>query len=89
MHSILYAGPYMFYGKATVVPDFHFHNEVLRTVPLWVRLPNLPLHCWSSSSLSILGSGLGVPICADSCTSRQLRVSFARMLVEVDVTNLR
>lgn len=29
---------------------------------------------------------VGVPICADECTSRQMWVSFARLLVEVDVT---
>lgn len=29
---------------------------------------------------------MGVPICVDECTTRPLRVSFARMLVQVDVT---
>lgn len=33
-----------------------------------------------------MGSTLGVPVCADECTSRQLRVSFARILVEIDIT---
>lgn len=26
--------------------DFNFNNEVLNTLPLWVRFPNLPLNCW-------------------------------------------
>lgn len=67
----------------TWTPNFDFTAEVLRTVPLWVKLPNLPLHCWSSDSLSRLGSVLGVPICADELTTRQLMVSFARLLVEM------
>lgn len=29
---------------------------------------------------------LGAPICASECTSRQLRISFARLLIEMDVT---
>ncbi|XP_021749468.1 uncharacterized protein LOC110715207 [Chenopodium quinoa] len=33
-----------------------------------------------------IGSLLGVRICADECTTRQLRVSFARVLIEIDVT---
>lgn len=27
-----------------------------------------------------------MPICADDCTTRQVRVSFARILVDTDVT---
>ncbi|XP_057249329.1 uncharacterized protein LOC130590789 [Beta vulgaris subsp. vulgaris] len=37
-------------------------------------------------SLSRIGSTLGVPIYADECTTKQLRVSFARILIEMDVT---
>lgn len=51
-----------------------------------MKLPNLPFHCWTMDSLSRIGSTLGVPICADSCTTRQLRRSFARLLVEIDIT---
>lgn len=90
MHTVLYSGPHMFYGKPAIVKPwsakFDFHAEILRVVPLWVKFPNLPLHCWSPNTLSRIGSTLGVPVCADSCTSRQLRVSFARLLVEIDVT---
>ncbi|XP_021857234.2 uncharacterized protein [Spinacia oleracea] len=37
-------------------------------------------------SLSRIGSLVGVPLFADECTSKQLRISFARLLIEVDVT---
>lgn len=53
---------------------------------MWVKLPNLPLNCWSTDSLSRLGSLLGVPIYADECTTKQLHIPFARILVEMDVT---
>ncbi|XP_021734452.1 uncharacterized protein LOC110701169 [Chenopodium quinoa] len=53
--------------------------------PAIVKFPNLPLNCWGSDTLSRNGSLLGVPICADECTTRQLRVSFARVLIEIDV----
>ena len=67
-------------------PNFHFQKELLRVIPLWVRLPNLPLHCWTEDSLSRVGSTLGVPLFADACTSQQLRISFARLLIEMDIT---
>ena len=66
--------------------NFNFHNEVLRVIPIWIKLPNLPLNCWSPESLSRIGSVVGVPIYADECTTKQLRISFARILVEMDVT---
>ncbi|XP_021730685.1 uncharacterized protein LOC110697610 [Chenopodium quinoa] len=78
------------WGKPTIVKPwsekFDFNAEILRTIPLWVKLPNLPLNCWGFETLSRIGSILGVPICAYECTSRQLRVSFARMLIEIDIT---
>lgn len=89
--KVLSSGPHTFFGKPMVVkawtPTFHFHQELLRVIPLWVRLPNLPLHCWSEDSLSRIGSILGVPLFADACTSQKFRVSFARLLIEMDVTH--
>ncbi|KAL2921901.1 hypothetical protein RDABS01_013392 [Bienertia sinuspersici] len=86
-------GPYMFKGRPVVIKqwtiNFDFNAEVLRVVPVWVRFPNLPLYCWADSSLSRIGSVLGVPICTDECTSQQLRISYARMLIEIDVTKPR
>lgn len=67
-------------------PKVFMHDEVLRSVPIWVKLLNLPLNCWSMDSLSRITSVLGVPVCADECTTRQLRISFARVLVDIDVT---
>ncbi|XP_060200122.1 uncharacterized protein LOC132628354 [Lycium barbarum] len=37
-------------------------------------------------SLSRIGSGLGVPLSADACTSNFDRISYARVLVKMDVT---
>lgn len=88
--SVLYSGPHLFYGKPMIVKqwtsNFDFHQEILKVVPVWVKFPNLPLNCWSDNSLSRIGSVLGVPIYADECTIKMLRVSFARILVEINVT---
>lgn len=39
-----------------------------------------------AKSLSKIGSTLGTPLLTDECTTNMLRVSFARILVEVDIT---
>lgn len=60
----------------------------MRVVPLWVRFPNLPLNYWGPETFSRIGSMVGIPLFADECIIRKMRVSFARLLIEVDVTKL-
>ncbi|XP_070018332.1 uncharacterized protein [Nicotiana sylvestris] len=66
-------------------PYFNLHAEILKTMPLWIKLPNLPLNCWSSEILSKVASDLGVPLYTDNCTTNIDRISYAHLLVEMDV----
>ncbi|CAO2827728.1 unnamed protein product [Amaranthus hypochondriacus] len=88
--EILLGGPY-FLNRAPIVVKkwsvkFDFKDEILRVIPVWVRLPSLPLHCWGEETLSRIVSAVGVPIMTDECTAKQLKISYARILVEVDIT---
>lgn len=40
-------------------PDFDPAQDVPTVVPVWVRLPHLPLHCWNQRSLQYIGNALG------------------------------
>nr|XP_009590938.1 uncharacterized protein LOC104088038 [Nicotiana tomentosiformis] len=88
-NEVLFSGPHLINNKPIIVKkwatNFDFSTEVMQTVPLWIKLPNLPLNCWSMSSLSRIGSCLGIPLYADKCTSCVARVSYARLLVEMDI----
>lgn len=44
------------------------------------------MSCWGVGSLSRIASVIGTPVFADECTTKQTRVSYARMLIEVNVT---
>ncbi|KAG5610902.1 hypothetical protein H5410_022183 [Solanum commersonii] len=44
-----------------------------------------PAKKWSMDSLSRISSGLGVPLYADECTTKVDKISFARVLLEMDV----
>ena len=88
--DILKGGPY-FLNRAPIVVkkwsvNFDFKAEILRVIPVWIRLPSLPLHCWGEETLSRIVSAVGVPVLADECTMNQRKVSYARVLVEVDIT---
>ncbi|KAH0664989.1 hypothetical protein KY285_026195 [Solanum tuberosum] len=88
-NEVLYSGPHMLNNRPIIVkvwsPEFDFNKEVLQTVPI-CQYPNLPLSCWSMDSLSRISSGLGEPLYADECTTKVDRISFARVLIEMDVT---
>lgn len=48
-NEVLYSGPCTINSKSVITkvwtPDFDFKEEVLKILPLWVKLPNLPLNC--------------------------------------------
>ncbi|XP_058726469.1 uncharacterized protein LOC131597821 [Vicia villosa] len=49
-------------------------------------MPNLPLYLWGEKGISKITRAVGKPITNDECTARKLRISYARVLVEVDIT---
>lgn len=54
------------------------------SVPVWIKLHNLPMEFWNATCLSHVASGVGKPLCADFVNEEQLRLGFARVLVEVN-----
>ncbi|KAK4737998.1 hypothetical protein R3W88_001695 [Solanum pinnatisectum] len=66
--------------------DFYFDQEFPTKISIWVKFPNLPMNCWGCDSLSRIASAIEISIFAYECTTKQTRIYFARMLVEVDVT---
>ncbi|KAL0289340.1 UNVERIFIED_CONTAM: hypothetical protein Sangu_2620100 [Sesamum angustifolium] len=87
---ILAGGPYFIYGRPLLLkpmPDcFEFKEDDISLTPVWATLPSLPLECWHPNALGKIGSRLGTPIAMDSLTMRMERVSYARILVEVDAS---
>jgi len=65
-------------------PSMQLLKLSLAPVPIWINLHNLPMEFWNSTCLSHVASGIRKPICADSVTVEQLRLGFARVLVNAD-----
>ncbi|KAH0672818.1 hypothetical protein KY290_025047 [Solanum tuberosum] len=89
-NEILYIGPYTINNRPIILknrcPDFDFGSEFFAEIPLWVTFPKLPLNCWGVGSLSRIASAIEFPLFADECATKQTRISYARMLIEVNVT---
>jgi len=88
--NVLNGGPYFAYGRSLllkILPRcFRFGGEDFAIVPVWVQLPGLPLDCWNERALSKIMSRVGKPISTDKMTRTKERLSFARVLVEVDAS---
>jgi hypothetical protein len=79
-------GPYFMGAQGLYLnrwtPNFDPALEIPKDVPVWVRLPNLPIHCWNPASLQAIGNGLGHYI--DKADPKD-QYSCARICVEVDL----
>ncbi|XP_058746636.1 uncharacterized protein LOC131619565 [Vicia villosa] len=88
--EVMMRGPYTIRNMPLLLkewsPEFKLKDDFLRTIPLWVKLPQLPLYLWGEMSLNKIGSVLGTPLVTDECTANRLRISYARILVEMDIT---
>ncbi|XP_062103629.1 uncharacterized protein LOC133814720 [Humulus lupulus] len=63
------------------------HMRLVKSVPVWVRLPGLGLQYWGTKCLSALVSTLGKPILVDKVTKDRSMMQFARVLVEIDIAD--
>ncbi|CAK8541602.1 unnamed protein product [Lathyrus sativus] len=88
--SVLTKGPYTIHNRPMLLREwksnFNMKKDMLKTMPLWVKLFQLPLHLWGARSLSKIGSAIDAPVVTDEFTTNKLRVSYARILVEVGIT---
>ncbi|XP_070011185.1 uncharacterized protein [Nicotiana sylvestris] len=55
-------------------------------VQVWVNFPGLPIQYWTVENLGRIASSIGNPICTDKLTAQKARISYARMLIEMDVS---
>jgi len=65
---------------------FRFGGEEIAIVPVWVQLPDLPLDCWNAKALSKIASRVEKPITTDKLTHSKERLSFSRVMVDVDAS---
>ncbi|KAK4365586.1 hypothetical protein RND71_013466 [Anisodus tanguticus] len=88
--KVISKGPHFVYSTALLLKDipkcFSFDSQEICVVPLWVRLPSLPLELWNPSALSKILSRVGKPIATDLLTRKRNQTNFARALVEIDVS---
>ncbi|XP_020672131.1 uncharacterized protein LOC110092094 [Dendrobium catenatum] len=66
-------------------PKFIPKREEFSSVPIWVKIHDLPLAYWNSEGrISRIASKIGIPVVADKLTEQKARLTYARICVLVD-----
>ncbi|GKD77149.1 zinc knuckle CX2CX4HX4C containing protein [Tanacetum coccineum] len=85
-------GPWIVKNKPLIVQKWDINVNLDKTdpdtIPLWVKIYNVPLEAWTVKGISALASRVGKPLVMDSVTASMCnlvveRTGFARVLVEV------
>ncbi|KAH9327972.1 hypothetical protein KI387_000080, partial [Taxus chinensis] len=58
-------------------PGFDHNIENINTIPIWCRLPRLPLQFWDDEILLNIAKSLGTPIRLDGPTRNRSKLAFA------------
>jgi len=88
--KVITQGPW-FWGRAGLFitpwfPEFDANSMVVTKMPVWVRLPNLPLPFWHHLVLEDIGNLLGTFIKRDPERNEQGLFTYARICVEIDLS---
>ncbi|KAG9137859.1 hypothetical protein Leryth_026732, partial [Lithospermum erythrorhizon] len=83
-------GPYLAFGKTLMLrlvdAGVILADDLFTSVPTWVLFHDVPLSVWSESGLSKIASKVGIPMYTDKVTKERTKMSYARCLVDVDVS---
>ncbi|XP_062118254.1 uncharacterized protein LOC133831861 [Humulus lupulus] len=86
---VLEAGVLHFDRKPMIVKPWSTDLDIMKavkSVPVWIRLPGLGLQYWGTKCLSAIMSTIGVPILVDKVTKDRSMMQFARVLVEIELS---
>ncbi|XP_021979830.1 uncharacterized protein LOC110875946 [Helianthus annuus] len=96
MLSVLEGGPWLIRKIPLFLniwtPSVSLKKDGIKTVPVWIKLHNVPLAVYTDEGLSLLASKLGIPkrldaYTADMCAENWGRTSFARAMIEISADN--
>lgn len=88
-YAMLMRGPHIIHNMTMLLRDwksyFFLKRDMLRTLPIWINFI-IYICTQDARRLSKIRSALGKPLVTDECTTNKLRMSYAQILIEVDIT---
>lgn len=88
--KVVSGGPWMVFDHCLAVtnwsPDFASPNAKIEHTLVWIRFPGLNLLYYDESALMVMAAAVGKPVKVDNNTLKVERGKFARICVEIDLT---
>lgn len=66
-------------------PNISYEKASIESVPIWIKLPKLNVMYWSEYMLKDIVDYLGTVLKADTSTITKSRMSYARVLVDMNI----
>ncbi|KAI0503987.1 hypothetical protein KFK09_014934 [Dendrobium nobile] len=80
-------GVWFFLGRPFLLQKwstkFRPKHENFSSVPIWVKIQDLPLVCWNSEGISRIARKIGIHLVVDALTAQRTRLSFAHVCIQV------
>ncbi|XP_030540728.2 uncharacterized protein LOC115748390 [Rhodamnia argentea] len=70
-------------------PKLKLKKPANDTLPVWIRMRDIPLSLWSPQGISRIASAIGNPLYVDVQTEQMKRLSFARVCIEIKASRPR
>lgn len=91
--KIIDNGPVSIFSSTMLLQQWHqklkLKKGAIDSLPVWVRLRDIPFSLWSPASIGRISSAIGKPLYVDLQTEQMTRISYARVYVEIKVTEPR
>ncbi|KAM1486322.1 hypothetical protein ACFX2I_000534 [Malus domestica] len=88
---VLTGGPWIIAGQYLIIqmwrPDFIPSVEVVKRMAVWLRICGVPIECFNVWAMRKIGGVLRKLLKIDINTNSHARGKFARICVEIDLTN--
>ncbi|GAV59739.1 DUF4283 domain-containing protein [Cephalotus follicularis] len=88
---VLSSGPWEVWGAYLALRQWEegmsLSKDSFSSIPVWVKLYNIPAELWTKPGLSYVASALGVPLCMDATITACNRLSFARVCIEMKASS--
>ena len=86
--KVLEGGPWLIGGRVFILKKWErgldARKDLLQSVPMRVRFPQLGLHLWSSNIIGRIASTIGKPLYMEKQTYTKSPLVFARVCIEVN-----
>ncbi|KAI6697193.1 hypothetical protein NL676_017312 [Syzygium grande] len=90
--KVLDGGPITILRVPMILKQWHPNLKLIKdqhqSIPIWVKLRDIPYALWSAFGISTIANALGKPLHVDSQTEKMRMLSYARVCIEIKASQI-